>query len=250
MIFDPLQKIVSVFAWIGIAFCTLFFTLMMAVYYPLALLIDPDRRGLHRIASFWGRSLILLAPGCRVEVIGAENLPKDKPVIFACNHQSYVDIPTLFFLPGQFKWMADAGLFQIPVFGQAISMAGYLPVKRGDPKAAVAILERARRVLARGISIFIFPEGTRSTTGLLGRFQSGGFRVALATQTPVVPVLLIGTRQLLPRGSWYFRWGIRLQVRILPPIQPPASAHGMRGFVHAVRAKMRSDYLRSLKQYR
>ncbi len=250
MIFSVLQQIVAIFAWIGIAFCTLFFTLLMALYYPLVLLIDRDRKGLHRLASFWGRCLILLAPGCRVQVIGAEHLPKNKPVIFACNHQSYVDIPTLFFLPGQFKWMADAGLFRIPVFGQALSMAGYLPVKRGDPKAGVAALARAKQVLSRGISIFIFPEGTRSTTGVLGRFQSGGFRVALASQTPVVPVLLIGTRQLLPRNSWYFRWGIRLQVRILPPMQPPADAHGMRSFIHAVRKTMRAEYQRSLKQYR
>ena len=245
-----LQQCVSVFAWAGIALATLLWTVVMALYYPLALLIDRDRKGLHRLASFWGRCLILLAPGCRVEVIGAERLPKNKPVIFACNHQSYVDIPTLFFLPGQFKWMADAGLFQIPVFGQALSMAGYLSVKRGDPKAGVTALQRAKQVLSRGISIFIFPEGTRSTTGVLGRFQSGGFRVALACQTPVVPVLLVGTRQLLPRGSWYFRWGIRLQVRILDPVQPPADAKGMRTFVHQVRGRMRTEYLRSLKQYR
>ena len=237
-------------AWIGVAVMTVFFTAWIWFLYWVHPLVDPQRRLLHRIASWWGRGLVSLAPGSRVRIIGGSHIPHGRPVIFMANHQSYVDVPTLFYLPGQFKWMADVELFRIPIFGWAMRMAGYIPVQRGDPRSGIRSLERAKGWLREGISIFIFPEGTRSRSGILGRFQTGGFRLALSAGVPIVPVVVAGTRQLLPRGSWIFRWGIRIQIRILEPVLPPSERSGVRRFMEQVRSRMREGYQREIRQLR
>ena len=234
-------------AWIGISLWTPFWTLVMAFVYLVHALIDPERRIIHRLASWWGRGLMALTPGCRIQLSGIEHIPPLRPVIFMANHQSYADVPALFYLPGQFKWMADEGLFHIPVFGWALRMAGYIPVRRGDARQGMQSLERARQLLAGGLSIFIFPEGTRSHSGAFGRFQTGGFRLAVATGTPILPVVIIGTRQLLPRRSWIFRWGIRVQIQLLPPIFPSRDQKSTRSLAEHVRAQMKKAYLRGLK---
>ncbi len=188
-----------------------------------------------------------MAPGCKVELIGRENIPAGRPAILMANHQSYVDGPSLLFLPGQFKWMADEGLFRIPVFGWAMRMAGYIPVRRGNAREGVRSLLRARQILTEGISIFIFPEGTRSHTGVLGRFQTGGFRLAAQTGAPIVPVVITGTRQLLPRRAWVFRWGVRVRIRILPAIPPSRDRKDLRAVMGQVRAQMREAYRDGLR---
>lgn len=238
---------VAVVAWIGISLSTFFWTLLILAAYMVHPLLDPQRRVAHRLASCWGRMLLRMAPGCRVEVVGREKLPAGRPVIFMANHQSYVDVPSLFFLPGQFKWMADDGLFRIPVFGWAMWMAGYIPVRRGDAREGVRSLLRARQVLAKGISIFIFPEGTRSHTGVLGRFQTGGFRLAAQTGAPIIPVVITGTRQLLPRGAWAFRWGVRVRIRILSAVPSSHDRKDRRAVMGQVRAQMREAYRDGLR---
>ena len=242
-----LMGIVSAFAWIGISVSTVFWTLLIAGLYLLHPLVDPQLRGAHRLASWWGRGLVRMAPGSRVQVSGRRNILSGRPVILMANHQSYVDVPALFFLPGDFKWMADDGLFRIPFFGWAMRMAGYIPVRRGNSREGLISLQRAKDLLAEGISVFIFPEGTRSRTGLLGRFQTGGFRLAAQTGTPIVPVVVTGTRQLLPRGQWAFRWGVRVQIQILPPIRPPDDRREVRALMRRVRAEMWNAYRRGLR---
>ena len=238
---------VAAIAWIGISLSTVFWTALILAVYVVHPLADPQRKIAHRLASCWGRMLLRMAPGCKVELIGRDNIPAGRPVIFMANHQSYVDVPSLFFLPGQFKWMADDGLFRIPVFGWAMWMAGYIPVCRGNAREGVRALLRAKQLLVDGISIFIFPEGTRSHTGVLGRFQTGGFRLAAQAQTPIVPVVVTGTRQLLPRGAWAFRWGVRVRIHILPVVSPPQDRKDLRASMGEVRARMREAYRADLR---
>lgn len=240
-----LQAAVSIFAWIGISVMTLWWTLLIFAVFLVHPLMDRDRRICHRLAGFWGRTLVRLASLRPVEISGQENIPAGRPLILVANHQSYVDVPLLFHVPGQFKWMADEGLFRIPVFGWAMWMAGYVSVRRGDPRQGLRALEQAREWLNRKISIFIFPEGTRSHTGVLGRFQTGAFRLAFTTRTPMVPVVVVGTRQLLPRGRWTFRWGVRLKIRVLAPVRPEDFA-SPRELARHLRKKMRDEYARVL----
>jgi len=244
-----LRGVVSMFAWAAISLETIFWVIPIFVLFLVHRLFDPRLARAHFMAGCWGRSLVRLAPGCRVQVIGAQNLPKDRPVILMANHQSYVDVPVLFHIRHQFKWMADVELFRIPFFGWAMRMAGYVPIRRGDAKAGIRSLEQAKGWLSKGISIFIFPEGTRTHTGVFSRFQTGGFRLAVTTGTPIVPVVVVGTRQMLPRGTWMFHGGVRLQIHILPPVLPegdhPRQIHRL---AKQLRARMFEVYCRQLKE--
>ena len=242
-----MRALVSILAWIGISISTMFWTSLIALVWLFHRWIDPHRRVAHRLCSYWGRLLVRMAPGCRVILHGLENIPKDGPVIFMSNHQSYVDVPALFFVPGQFRWMADRGLFNIPFFGWAMSMAGYIPVDRGNPRAAIRTLAAAREMLEKGTSIFLFPEGTRSHTGVFGRFQMGGFRLAAESGVPVVPVVLTGTRFLLPRGTWIFRWGVTVEIRFLQPQAFPSDLRLARLQAQSMRAQMWAIFARRLR---
>lgn len=237
----------SMLAWVGISASTLLWTLSMAPVYLLRRWVDPRMERLHWMAAHWGRMLIQLAPGSHLALTGLRNVPKGRPVIFMSNHQSYCDVPALFCLPAQFKWLADADLFRIPVFGWAMRMAGYIPVRRGNAQEGLLSLAEANRYLMEGISIFVFPEGTRSHTGVLGRFQTGGFRLAAQAQVPIVPVVISGTRQMLPRGSWIFRPGVRVELEILPAVAPPRDVGSIRAVAHRVRGEMARAYRRNLR---
>lgn len=174
----------------------------------------------HGIARLWGRS-ILLVSGVRVAVRGREHVDPGRACIFMANHQSNYDIPVLLgHLPVQFRWLAKAELFRIPLFGPAMRGAGYLPIDRRNHAAAFQSLRSLREAAAKiraGASIVIFPEGTRSPDGELKSFKKGGFVLALQAGAPIVPVAIRGTREVMPKGSLWIRPG-RVTVTIGKPI--------------------------------
>lgn len=242
------EAVLSIFAWIAVALATVFFSTLIAMVYAVHRWIDPNLQCAHRLASFWGRSLVAMTPGAGVKWVGLQNLPPKGPVILMANHQSYTDIPVLFSLTWPFKWMADEDLFKIPIFGWSMRLCGYIPVRRGDLHEAKQTLEKAKGWLSKGISICIFPEGTRSHTGVFGRFRTGGFQLAAETQTPIVPVVVVGTRRLLPRGSWIFRMGARPQIHILPAMAPPASSlRELKQTARQMRTQMEKVYCEQIR---
>jgi len=240
---------VSVPSWFLAGAITFFSFLLILAVYLVRLWVDPDQRRIHGITSLWARALVTLA-GARVRVFGREHLPRGRACILMANHQSYTDIPVLYSIRRHFKWVADEALFQIPVLGWSMRMAGYVPIRRGDPHKGLKALEKARGWLAKGVSILVFPEGTRSRTGALGRFQTGGFRLAVTSGTPIVPMVVIGTRQFLPRGSWLLRLGRRVQIHILPAVPPSPSAREVRPLANRVKTQMAQAYRRHLQHLR
>ncbi|MGE5256558.1 MAG: lysophospholipid acyltransferase family protein [Hyphomicrobiales bacterium] len=161
----------------------------------------------HWIARVWGRS-ILAVSGIRVLVAGAERIDVNRPYIFMANHQSNLDIPVLLgHLPVQFRWLAKAELFKIPVFGQAMRGAGYISVDRANRQAAFESLQEAREKIRSGCSIVIFPEGTRSLDGSLKPFKKGGFVMAIGAGAPIVPLAVRGTYRIMPKNTWLIRPG-------------------------------------------
>ncbi|MFH1060519.1 MAG: lysophospholipid acyltransferase family protein [Pseudomonadota bacterium] len=150
------------------------------------------------LARFWARILIGGA-GCPIRLEGGEKLEPGGAYVFACNHSSALDIPALLsLLPRNFRWIAKKELFSIPIFGPALTAAGYIPIDRGDHRKAMASITRAAERIMNGVSVVIFPEGTRSPDGKLLPFKSGGFMLALKSQRPVVPVAIVGSSRALP----------------------------------------------------
>lgn len=146
----------------------------------------------------------------RVLVSGLEHIPSNRVCIFMANHVSNLDPAALFpFLPFRTAFIVKQQLFRIPCLGIAMKWGDFVPVARdGRMESARASVEHAGRVLASGVHIFTFPEGTRSATGRLQRFRKGPFYLALTSGAPVVPVSIWGTNQMMPKGSWRLRPGV------------------------------------------
>jgi len=120
-------------------------------------------------------------------------------------------------LPREMKWLAKRSLFQIPWIGWAFRLVGDIPVERGDAASAAVVMQQARDYLAHGMSVMIFPEGTRSRDGQLLPFKAGAFKLALDAGVPILPIAISGTAQGMPKGSPWVR-PTNIVVRVLEPI--------------------------------
>ena len=181
--------------------------------------LDYSRTFSQHMAVWWAKTLLFLGR-IPVQVQGLEHLNPGGTYVYAANHRSNFDIYVLLaVLPGQFLWVAKKSLFRIPLFGQALSRMGYVPVDRADRTSAIRSLNNATAKIKAGASVIIFPEGTRATVPELLPFKKGVFVMALKAGQPVVPVSISGTRFIQPRASLRVRPGL-VKVVISPPIQP------------------------------
>lgn len=193
-------------------------TILFALPAFLGSLVERKGYVAHFCARLWAR-MILFSGGVRVRISGLEHLQQDQPYVFMSNHESALDIPILIrSLPYQVRMMAKKELFRIPLFGWAIALGGYIKVDRTNTERAIASLrEAAQRIPLQGVSVLVFPEGTRSPAGKLRRFKKGGFAFAMDTGYPVVPVTVRGSRRRIPKGALAIRPG-RVEVIVGPPI--------------------------------
>ena len=152
----------------------------------------------HKCARAWAR-LILLTTGVRVTVVGLERLDPSKSYVFASNHQSIYDIPIVFSsIPFQLRIVAKDSLGRVPFLGWHLRRTGHLLVDRRNP--GPDIVQKMRRLVNEAHSLIVFPEGTRSVDGTLGRFKKGTFVVAIDAALPVVPVSISGSRHVMKKG--------------------------------------------------
>jgi 1-acyl-sn-glycerol-3-phosphate acyltransferase len=177
-----------------------------------------------RVTRAWARG-VLWAGGIRVDVLGASNVPGG-PALYAANHTSALDIPLLFaHLPVDFRILHKRSLFLVPVIGWYLWVGGHIGIARGSAFKARRSLERAADRMRRGTSVAVFPEGTRSRTGVVGPFKRASFLLAVEAGVPVVPVSLCGVRAILPGGPVVRPGRVRL---VLHPAVPPV-AHAADG---------------------
>jgi 1-acyl-sn-glycerol-3-phosphate acyltransferase len=193
-------------------------TVLLGLLSSIVSLFDRSGRTSHHFAGIWSK-FIFWGVGIRVNVTGVENIPKDRAVIFAANHQSTIDIPAMFgYLPAQFRIMAKQILFMIPFLGWHLYLSGNIPIDRKNPKKAQRGLLQAAARVRKNISLFVFVEGTRTRDGSLRKFKRGSFTLAKKLNVPIVPVAIMGTYELMPAGSVLAKPGF-VEMKIMPLIE-------------------------------
>lgn len=209
----------SIFQWIVL----IMITLVLGLCASLAALTRLQN-WVHVVATWWGRALAR-GSGAKVRIHNRENLYRDGPVILLSNHQSLFDIPVLYAaLDVQFRWMAKASLFKIPIVGWAMKWAGYIPVVRDDRKLALQSLFKAAEKIQDGSSVIIFPEGTWGyPDGSMRPFKKGAFILAKKAAVVIQPITIKGARKIAPEetGTRIQRiYGGEVDVHFHKPLQP------------------------------
>lgn len=185
-------------------------TVVFAAILVLASLLRiPNRAGsvYDALPRVWSRS-ILRAAGVSVRVHGLENLKRDEAFIFLCNHVSLFDILALVAWLPRNNFIAKAELFKIPVFGPGIRVLGTVPIERTNQKSAFSSYETAATRIRGGSSVVVFPEGTRGRAYPIRPFKKGPFVLAIKAEAPIVPVVVYGTIEILPKGAWVIHPGV------------------------------------------
>jgi 1-acyl-sn-glycerol-3-phosphate acyltransferase len=202
-----------------------FIVVTSILLFPIALLIflvtapfDPRRRALHQFTCFWASLYTWLNPWWRVEIHGRERIDPDTTYVMVSNHLSLVDILVLFRLFTHYAWVSKVENFRVPVIGWNMRMNGYIPLVRGDRASAATMMEQCRATLRTGTSIMMFPEGTRSRDGRLQDFKPGAFQLAMDCQVPVLPIVLSGSGDALPKRGFVLQGRHRITVQVLDPV--------------------------------
>ena len=198
---------------LGIILVT-FFSAVMAI---LVSFVDTGGLTTHKVVRIWAKYILAIS-NIRVTVKGLSNLKPDRSYIYMPNHMSNFDIPVLqAYLPVQFRWLAKAELYKIPIFGYAMKRAGYISIDRSDRKSAIESLNRAAKIIRNGVSVVIFPEGTRSRTHHIQPFKKGGFFLAVDSGVPIIPIIIHGTEQIMPKKQILIKPG-NVTLEISKPI--------------------------------
>ena len=185
----------------------------------LGVLVAPGERAAGRLVRLWCR-IILALSGCAIRVEGAEHLRGAGPAVLAANHASYLDVVLLIAaLPGECRFVAKRELLRWPLVGRIVRKAGHLTVERARAPQSVADAARVTEALHSGASVFVFPEGTFVRSPGILPFRLGAFKAAVETGTPIVPIVLRGTREVLPADAWLPRPG-PLTVVVGAPFRP------------------------------
>jgi 1-acyl-sn-glycerol-3-phosphate acyltransferase len=227
------------------------FGLLVLIFGPIMALVslfaprDLRRRG--QWMRRFGKASARLSPLWHFSVDG--EAPADigtRAYVVVANHESSADPFLLSGLPWDMRWVAKESLFKLPVIGWLMRWGGDIKLRRGDGESVRAMLAEARRTLDSGLSVMIFPEGTRSGDGSLGPFKDGAFQMAIAAGAPILPLAIEGTRACRPKGSLWFG-DAAASVRVLAPIATagasaqdlPAIRDAARGQIAAALDEMR-----------
>ncbi len=212
----------SLLIWLAVALLTILVWLASLVSVLLFGLWDHDRVIPHACVIAWARSLVKLNPYWKLTIDDQAGLMPGRPYVFVANHQSFADVVVLPHVGVPYKCLSKAELFRVPFLGWTLSLSRHIPLRRGSVHGIHQAMDEARRWIKRGMPVAFFAEGTRSRTGNLTPFKSGAFKLAIETQTPVVPLVITGTREALPHGTWKFRHKVHGRLTILPSIDSAA----------------------------
>ena len=186
----------------------------LVVCYPF----DKKRVVVHTLSKWITDVIFGLPIFMKREVIGLENIDPRKAYVMVLNHNSMVDIISIYNLPLIFKWVSKKEVYRIPIVGQLLFAHGDIVINRASAKEAMQLVHtRGLEWLKKGASVSIFPEGTRSKDGEIHIFKAGAFVLAKDAGVPILPIVLDGTDTMV-RNGWLMNWRNKITIRILPPV--------------------------------
>jgi 1-acyl-sn-glycerol-3-phosphate acyltransferase len=242
---------VSLLFWATCVLLVLLWAPLIAVYRLATFRSDPDR---YRVGYLFHRIAVVAArlnPFWDFRVIDDVHPDPRRPYVFVANHASNADPFLVAKVPWEMKWLSKKSIFDIPLLGWMMRVAGDVEVDRGNKESARRAMAEMRDRLDRRLSVLIFPQGTRSPDGTVGAFRDGAFRLAIEAGVDVVPLAVAGTAESLPKGSIAFQ-KTSATVTVLPPVSTkgmavkdaPALAERVRGLIAAAVSRGSSSELR------
>jgi 1-acyl-sn-glycerol-3-phosphate acyltransferase len=215
-----MDAIKSLWVWVSsLIFVMIGFPVALLLWL-LSLLFDRRRLMNNRWMVIQGIILTKMNFFWKVIVEGKEKIDQKQAYVIVPNHQSMLDIVIFNMLHHRLRWISKIEVFKIPVLGWEMRMVKYIELERGNKHSVVRMMEKCISSLREGISIVIFPEGTRSLTGAIGKFKTGAFQLAIKTDKPLLPVLIDGTGDVLPKNGLTFRIDKVIRIKVLDPIFP------------------------------
>ena len=203
---------IFVLAWSLMNFVMTFIALLLC--YPF----DKKRFVVHKLSkwltdAFFGFGLVM-----KRKVEGIENLDPKGTYVMVLNHNSMVDILSIYNLPLVFKWVSKREVYRIPIVGRLLLAHGDIVINRASTKEAMQLVHtRGKQWLAKGASVASFPEGTRSKDSEIHNFKAGAFILAKDAEVPILPIVLDGTDRVVRKG-FFMNWSNRITIKILPPV--------------------------------
>lgn len=227
-----------------VLFCTLFL-ILSAVACVVCMPFDKGRRVTHELSRILVRIFFAVPPFWKHRVIGMEHVDRRKQYIIVLNHNAMTDIPALYYIPLNFRWVSKREVFKTPFIGQFLILHGDICIDRGNGAEAMEqLLREGNRWIANGASVAVFPEGTRSKDGEIHRFKSGAFALAKDAGVEILPIVLDGTKTLVKRNKLY-NWRNCITLRVLPPV-PAETVASME--LHELIGQVHSDMSAALKE--
>ncbi len=213
-----LRRAGSVVFWMFVVLSSiLLFPIALGIW-AMTVLFDRRLAALHRFTCFWASLYTWLNPVWRVHIEGREKIRPGMAYVMVANHQSLLDILVLFRLFVHFKWVSKAENFRVPCIGWNMSLNRYIKLRRGEKESIAQMMDACTTTLAEGSSVMMFPEGTRSADGRLRAFKHGAFTLAQRARKPLLPIVVQGTADALPKRGFVLQGRHHIRVRILDEI--------------------------------
>jgi 1-acyl-sn-glycerol-3-phosphate acyltransferase len=240
-----LDKIKSAYIWTAVS-------LLFLIWYPfvgIIYLFDRDKAKYNtgRFFRYVGSAMTYVNPGWNITIEGEYPKNPRNPYIMVCNHLSNADIPIISRLPWDIKWIAKIELFKVPLIGRMMTWAGDIPVDRAKKGKREKTLFIAQDHLKNKASVMFFPEGTRSKSRRVIRFTDGAFILAIKNKVPILPMVIDGSSDCLPKDSWVFTGQSNVVLKLLPPVE---TAHLTKDDVGVLRDQVRNMIINQLAEWR
>ncbi|MFZ5570331.1 MAG: lysophospholipid acyltransferase family protein [Thermodesulfobacteriota bacterium] len=217
-----INRIISVGFLVFIALSSILFFLIALTLRLLTGFFDRRLVLLHYFTCFWASVYTWIMPAWSVSIHDRRHIRKGVTYMVVSNHQSQLDILLAFRLFFPFKWVSKAEVFKVPLIGWNMVLNRYIKLKRGDKDSIRQMMDQCEETLSNGSSVYFFPEGTRSETGVLKPFKPGAFILAKKLQVPILPIVINGSKNALPKHSLNFHGKHHMHITVLEEI-PPAT---------------------------